>query len=85
MSYSAFKALSETLNSKAIETITKTSKDKFCSNDLQITMALGVANEIYEIISTIDDEIYMLNKDLYSLIEPIKSYYGNILNNYKLV
>ena len=85
MSYSAFKTLSEVLNSKTVTTITKTSKDKFCSNELQITMALGAASEIYEIIATIDEEIYMLNKDLYSLIEPIKSYYRSMLNNYKLV
>ena len=84
MSYSAFKALSEALNNKTVEAITKSSKDKFCSNELQITIALGVAGEIYEIISTIDEEIYMLNKELYSLIEPIKTYFGNLLNNYKL-
>ena len=85
MSYSAFKTLSEVLNNNTVTSIIKTSKDKFCSNEIQITMALGAASEIYEIISTIDDEIYMLNKDLYSLIEPLKLYYGNVLNDYKLV
>ena len=85
MSYSSLKKLSEVLDSKIIQAITKNTKDNFSNNEQQITVALGIAGEIYDIISTIDEEIYILNKDLSSLILPIKSYYGNLLNDYKLV
>lgn len=85
MSYSALKKLSEVLDSKIIQAITKNTRDSFADNEQQITIALGIASELYDIISTIDEEVYILNKDLNSLILPIKSYYGNLLNNYKLV
>ncbi len=79
--------LSNTINntSSIIDDIVSISKKEFASNEPLINMATGFISEINEIISTIDDEIYILNDSLYKIILPIKKFSRNLFNNYKIV
>lgn len=79
--------LSNTINNAAsiINDITSISKKEFANNEILINIGIGFISEINEIISTIDDEIYMLNDSLYKIVLPIKKFSKNLFNNYKIV
>ena len=85
--YSLLMYLTNSLNNSysIISEITSCSKEEFSLNDEYITLGLGIINEIKEITVNLDSEIYMLNKTLYTLLNPISNFAHNLFNELKLV
>lgn len=79
--------LSNTIKSASsiINDIVSFNKTDFANNEALINTAIGFISEISEIMSTIDEEIYILNDNLYKIILPIKKFSRNLFNNYKIV
>ena len=79
--------LTNTLNEATpfINSILKEGKEDFSSNEEKINIGIGFINEIKEIINALDKNIFILNPNLYSILEPIIEYSNNLFNHYKFV
>ena len=87
MSYYALMSLKKVLNnsSELIQNLIQEKKDDFCKNETSINIAIGLIGELRDVLASIDQNIYILNKDLYELITPIQEYSVNLFNDYKIV
>lgn len=72
-------------NDYLIKEITSTNKESFSKNDTLINIAIGMINEIKEVLVFLDQSIYIFNKDLFSLISPIQIYSSNLFTHYNIV
>lgn len=72
-------------NMELTSKIASTDKESFVNNDKLITISIGLLNEIGEIISAIDENIFVLSKRMYDILFPIKNYSTSITNKYGFV
>lgn len=85
--YELLIALTNTLNESAplINKITNDGKEVFSNDEKSINIGIGFINEIKEIIDVLDKNIFILNPNLYSILEPIMEYASNLFNDYMFV
>ena len=86
MSYQILKSINTILqdNESFIQNLKKLSKEDFSNNEDFINICIGIANEINKLINSLNDELFMLNKDFFDVIQPIKIYTNNLFTNYKI-
>lgn len=85
--YFILTSLTDYLNNSypTIEDLLKLNKNEFSNDETSVTVAIGIFREFREITSNLDEEIFILNKQLYNILTPIISYSNNLFNDYKLV
>lgn len=72
-------------NSNLISSILEKEKEPFSNDENMINIAIAIVNEIKEIAYALDQEVFILSKDLYNLLMPIAKYADNMFNEYKFV
>ena len=72
-------------NNTIISSILEHSKEEFSNNESMIMTATGILNEIKEIAYSLDEEVFILNKNLYNILSPIAKYAKNMFNQYECV
>lgn len=85
--YQLLKLLTNKLNENEvlINKLTSMDKEAFINDDESIAIAVGLLNELGEIISSIDKEVFILSKRLYDLLSPFNDYCYTIINKYGFV
>ena len=68
-----------------LTTLTSISKSEFAKDENRIMIGIGILNEIKEITYSLDEEVFVLNNNLYNLLMPIAKYADNMFNQYKFV
>lgn len=63
----------------------QTDKESFVKSSKALNTGIGIFHEIGIILSSLDDNIFLVNKPLYEIIVPIKNYSSTMLNKYNLV
>lgn len=86
MNYPVLKKINEILkkNESFILKINTLSKEEFSNNEELINICIGVASEINKLLNKLNDDLFMLNKDLLEIIKPIKIYTSNLFTHYKI-
>lgn len=72
-------------NNTLMTSILEHSKEEFSNNESMIMTAVGILNEIKEIAYSLDEGVFILNKNLYNVLMPIAKYAENMFNQYKFV
>ena len=85
--YKILTTLTSTLNESEslINSILKEGKDNFSNNDDYINIAIGFINEIGDMLTNLDENIFILNRKLYDISTPILNYSRDLFNEHKFV
>jgi len=85
--YKILTTLTKTLNesNSLIAEFLKEGKDNFSNNEIHINIAIGLISEVKEIVEDLDEDIFMLNRNLHDILAPIINYSKNLFNDYKIV
>ena len=85
--YKTLLILKETLvkSDDLINDILSFDREVFAKKDVLITMATGMVNELREIISLLNEDAYILSKELFDLVSPFKEQSVTSLTKYGVV
>lgn len=72
-------------NNLLISSMLEKDRESFSNDENMINIATAIISEIKEIAYALDQEVFILNKDLYNLLMPIAKYADNMFNQYKFV
>lgn len=85
--YTLLNTLTTSLNNS--ESITNSiincDKEAFSTNDALVNLGIGLLSEVNDILTNLDDEVYILSNKLYNIAYPIKEYARTMFNSYKFV
>lgn len=82
-----YKPLINILNSNesVLKDLVSCTKEEFSIDEKKINIAIGLISELKDILFSIEQELFIFNKELYNVVSSLKKYSSNLFNNYKMV